>query len=62
MTRKEIDRLIILHESLRDRSLRLLRLILETKEADGQEVQFSRSFLVNKAMVEWLKELKADDE
>ncbi|GAB3967120.1 hypothetical protein GCM10028806_08870 [Spirosoma terrae] len=62
MTRKELDKLIILHETLRDRALKLARLILETQESDGREIEFTRAFLVNKAMVEWLKELKADDE
>ncbi|MCY7360082.1 MAG: hypothetical protein LH609_22040 [Rudanella sp.] len=54
--------MIALHEGLRDRALRLLRLILETKEANGQETQFARAFIINKAMIEWLNGLKADDE
>lgn len=40
----------------------MLRLLLKTKEAHGQETLFTKAFLINKAMVEWLKELKADDD
>jgi hypothetical protein len=62
MTRKQIESLIKTHESHRDYALDTLRRILTEGESQGQEIRWTRLYITHRAMVEALKEEKADDE
>lgn len=62
MTRKQITEMLGIHFQQREIALRNLRGILETSEARGQEVRWSRLLIIHTAMIEWLEGLKPDDE